>query len=240
MRATTPRSWVIQTTARPYSSRNRATSSRICCWMVTSSAVVGSSAMSSLGRGAIAQAISTRCRMPPDSWCGYRRMSLSGDGRPTSSSTSTARLRASTVDHPCALRPSVTCLPMRITGFSELIGSWYTMPIFAPRTARREDSLSGTRSWPSSSTRPAVTEAPVGSSPATLNAVNDLPEPDSPTTATVSPARTDRSTPRRIGSDPEPVRTLVCSPSTTNHASPLITAGPVEGRRPNPGRPREG
>ena len=35
-------------------------SSRICAWMVTSSAVVGSSAMSSLGRQAMARAIITR------------------------------------------------------------------------------------------------------------------------------------------------------------------------------------
>ncbi len=41
--------------------------SRICAWMVTSSAVVGSSAISSLGLQAIAIAIITRWHMPPDS-----------------------------------------------------------------------------------------------------------------------------------------------------------------------------
>ena len=39
--------------------------------MVTSSAVVGSSAISSLGWHDRAIAIMTRCRMPPDIWCGY-------------------------------------------------------------------------------------------------------------------------------------------------------------------------
>ena len=38
---------------------------RICAWIVTSSAVVGSSAMSSLGSHASAIAIITRCRIPP-------------------------------------------------------------------------------------------------------------------------------------------------------------------------------
>jgi hypothetical protein len=38
--------------------------------MVTSSAVVGSSAISSLGLHAIAMAIMTRWFMPPDIWCG--------------------------------------------------------------------------------------------------------------------------------------------------------------------------
>ena len=42
-------------------------SSRICAWMVTSSAVVGSSAMSSFGLQASAMAIITRWRMPPES-----------------------------------------------------------------------------------------------------------------------------------------------------------------------------
>ena len=41
-------------------------SSRICAWMVTSSAVVGSSAMMSFGLQAIAIAIITRWRMPPE------------------------------------------------------------------------------------------------------------------------------------------------------------------------------
>ena len=42
----------------------------ICAWVVTSSAVVASSAMSSLGREAIAIAIITLWRIPPESWCG--------------------------------------------------------------------------------------------------------------------------------------------------------------------------
>ena len=41
--------------------------SRICAWIVTSSAVVGSSAMISFGSQASAIAIMTRCRMPPES-----------------------------------------------------------------------------------------------------------------------------------------------------------------------------
>ena len=39
-------------------------------WMVTSSAVVGSSAISSLGSQASAIAIITRCCWPPESSCG--------------------------------------------------------------------------------------------------------------------------------------------------------------------------
>ena len=68
--ATTPRSWVTRITAM----RNSAWSALICCstwaWVVTSSAVVGSSAISSCGLQDSAMAIITRWRMPPDSWWG--------------------------------------------------------------------------------------------------------------------------------------------------------------------------
>ena len=58
--------------------------------MVTSSAVVGSSAISSFGLQASAIAIITRWRMPPESWCGYSRTRRCGSGMPTSVSISIA------------------------------------------------------------------------------------------------------------------------------------------------------
>ena len=45
--------------------------SSTCAWIVTSSAVVGSSAISSDGELAIDIAIIARCRMPPENSCGY-------------------------------------------------------------------------------------------------------------------------------------------------------------------------
>ena len=68
--ATTPRSWVIITIAVPCSSCSLFISSRICACVVTSSAVVGSSAISSSGSLISAIAIITRWRMPPENWCG--------------------------------------------------------------------------------------------------------------------------------------------------------------------------
>ena len=61
----TPRSCETRITAIPFSCWNSTSSARICSWVVTSSAVVGSSASSSFGRAEIAIAIITRCRMPP-------------------------------------------------------------------------------------------------------------------------------------------------------------------------------
>src|SRR4051812_44525549 len=68
--ATTPRSCLIITIAVSSSRRRRSISSRICACTVTSSAVVGSSAISSLGSLSSAIAIITRWRMPPENSCG--------------------------------------------------------------------------------------------------------------------------------------------------------------------------
>ncbi len=68
--ATTPISCVISITAIPIRSFSSVMRSRICACIVTSSAVVGSSAISSLGLQDSAIAIITRWRMPPENWCG--------------------------------------------------------------------------------------------------------------------------------------------------------------------------
>ena len=68
---------------------------RISACTVTSSAVVGSSAISTSGWLASAIAIITRWRCPPDSWCGYWFSRASGSGICTSSSSSSALAIAS-------------------------------------------------------------------------------------------------------------------------------------------------
>ena len=88
--------------------------SRICAWMVTSSAVVGSSAMSSLGSHESAMAIITRCRMPPESWCGYSRARTSGSAMRTWRRSAIACCSASAAPSPRWTRSvSATCLPTR-------------------------------------------------------------------------------------------------------------------------------
>ena len=78
--ATTPRSCVIRMMAAPLAAFSSRIRSRICACRVTSSAVVGSSAISSVGSQASAIAIITRWRMPPESLCGYSSMRFSGEG----------------------------------------------------------------------------------------------------------------------------------------------------------------
>ena len=65
--ATTPRSWVIRIIAMRNSACRLRISSSTCAWVVTSSAVVGSSATSSFGPQDSAMAIITRWRCPPES-----------------------------------------------------------------------------------------------------------------------------------------------------------------------------
>ena len=116
MRAITPRSCVIITIAVCSLALDPLITSRICACTVTSRAVVGSSAISTSGSLAIAIAIITRWRMPPENSCGYCRARCSGCGMPTTSSSSTA----------CAAAAFARC--PRATGSSRRSGS----PIRAP------------------------------------------------------------------------------------------------------------
>ena len=68
--ASTPMSCVTGITAAPCSRQSFFSSARTCAWIETSSAVVGSSAITSLGLAQSASAITTRWRMPPENWCG--------------------------------------------------------------------------------------------------------------------------------------------------------------------------
>ncbi|MCY1303915.1 hypothetical protein D9M70_536440 [compost metagenome] len=65
---TTPKSCVMNSTASPLRCWMSLIRARICACVVTSSAVVGSSAISKAGFSARAMAIMTRWRCPPDSW----------------------------------------------------------------------------------------------------------------------------------------------------------------------------
>ena len=76
--------------AVPWSSRISRSSFSTWAWTVTSSAVVGSSAISSSGSSARPIAIIARCCMPPENWCGYSRARSAGARRWTLASRSTA------------------------------------------------------------------------------------------------------------------------------------------------------
>ena len=96
----------------------------------------------------------------------------------------------------CRISASAICLPMVITGLSDVIGSWKIIEISLPRTLRISSSLIFSRSRPPSFTEPE-TMRPGGSGIRRISdsAVMLLPQPDSPTIASVSPEATWKSTP---------------------------------------------
>ncbi len=203
MPATMPRSCVISRMAIPVRDCRSLRRSRTCAWMVTSSAVVGSSAIRRSGSPARACAIITRCRIPPDSWNGYssRRRVLSAI--PTASSSSTARLRAAAPRSP-AWRSSTSPIwaPTVRTGFRLVAGSWKIIAMRPPRTLRIAASGRSRSSVSPSRTEPSTTRPVSGSNRATESAVTLLPHPDSPTIANVSPRRMSRSTPSSARTTP--------------------------------------
>ncbi len=149
--------------------------------MVTSSAVVGSSAISSLGLHASPMAIMTRWRMPPESWCGYWASRLSGSVMPTSVSSSMARSRAAFSSmFRWMVSGSMICSPILSTGLREVMGSWKIMAISRPRMRRISSSESFSSSLPPSNLiRPEGMRAvPGGSRRITASAETDLPEPE--------------------------------------------------------------
>ena len=73
---------MIRRSAMPKRAWRSRRSFRICASMVTSSAVVGSSAIRRSGSLASAMAIITRWRWPPESWCGIRVEAPLGLGQP--------------------------------------------------------------------------------------------------------------------------------------------------------------
>jgi len=186
-------------------SRRRSASTSAC--VVTSSALVASSASSRRGSMLSAAAITTRCSIPPESWCGYARSTRSMSSSPTSSNNDAIRSRAFALAIPCTWTSrSVAESPMRRTGLSVARGSWKIMAASADRTFRTAARSSATISYPQTVTVPDR-DARSGVRRSAALAVVDLPEPDSPTSPTVSPSATSRDTPRRISREPTGVGT---------------------------------
>ncbi len=204
--ATTPRSWVMRMMAVPVWSRSSRMRSRIWAWMVTSRAVVGSSAMSSSGSQARAMAIITRWAMPPDISCGKLRRRRSGSGMPTILSSCRARSRAARPLSPRWMRrTSSIWRPMSQTGFSDEVGCWKIMLIRSPRILRISSDDRVSRSRPSNQTSPASILPGLATRRRMLRLVTLLPQPDSPTRPMISPRSTEKSMPSTARTTPSRV-----------------------------------
>ena len=211
----------------PSSFCSSSTSASICAWIVTSSAVVGSSAINSAGRHASAIAIIARWRMPPESWCGYSERPPLGFGNPDQAQHLDGLgpgLLLRLIGR-CRRTASVIWSPIRITGLSEVIGSWKIIEMRLPRIARICASSRPSRSVPSSITEPP-TILPGGSGTRRMieSAVTLLPQPDSPTIASVSPRPTVNETSSTALNSPELVKNTVCRPFTSRTAASVCAS----------------
>ena len=125
----TARSWLMNSDANPNSRCRSANSSSTRACTDTSSALVGSSAMSSFGLSASARASEARWRCPPDSSCGNR--SPNETGRRTASSSSFTRWRAACVERArlWTMIGSAMHSAMVSSGLKLVAGSWKTNPM---------------------------------------------------------------------------------------------------------------
>ena len=124
--------------------------------MVTSSAVVGSSAISSFGLQASAMAIITRWRMPPENWCGIgveAPLRIGDADQPQHIHGLLPRAPRGS-DRSCSMIASPIWSPIVITGLSELIGSWKIMAMSRPRISGILLRGRSSRSTPLNSIRP--------------------------------------------------------------------------------------
>ena len=216
-------------------SRSAFMSSRICAWMVTSSAVVGSSAISSSGFVESAIAIITRWRMPPDSWCGYSLARRFGVGD------------ADLAEHLHRARPSASPAADRLVQLHRL-GD--LVAAGEDRVERRHRLLEDHRDLVAADVAHLLSrdleQVPAAQhhAPSTIRpgarmsriidiAVMLLPQPDSPTTPSVLPSRISNVTPSTALTVPSCVKKWVRSASIVRSSPARCFA---RRRRPRPRR----
>ena len=127
-------------------------------------------------------------------------------------------------------------------GFSAVIGSWNTMPIALPRSARRRCALAWSSDSPCRRMAPRVARSSRGRRPIVVVASTDLPEPDSPTMQSVLPAATKRLTPATASGRSAPAGRATSSASTTRTGAAVVMrcASRTSDRARRAGRRRAG
>ena len=138
--------------------------------------------------------------------------------------SSTRRRRSDAASGVWISRTSAIWSPTVMTGLSEVMGSWKIMAMRVPRRARSLAGVAFRTSSPCSSTWPALASSSRGSSPMTDWAVTDLPEPNSPTTHTISPGPTERETSSTALMRSEPAGSPTVRPSMARTGAAVVSA----------------
>src|SRR5215217_8459034 len=149
---------------------------------------------------------------------------------PTSDKSSTTRSRAWDLERFKLVRSASEIWSHTVnTGLRALIGSWNTMAMRRPRSARISASLLSKMLLPSNSTRPrGISPGGSGIRRMIALAVTDLPEPDSPTRPKVWPRSIEKDTPSTAVRSPRRRRKRTVrssSASTVSAISALRQAG---------------
>ena len=148
------------------------------------------------------------------------------------SSISAASARASArVASRCSRTASPIWSPTVCRGESDVIGSWKIIEIRPPRISRMaapagsRAAMSTPRASSGSARKrisPPLIRATAGRIPITDWEITDLPDPDSPTSATVFPCGTRNDTPSTARSAPWPCRLKSTRRSETSRTLPLM------------------
>ena len=158
--------------------------------MTTSNAVVGSSAMTSLGSQDKAKAIIALCFIPPDNSCG--NLSATDESKPTIENNSLifSVFCSFVLSGLCSLIASLICSPTFTTGFHAFIAPWKTILIPSHLIFRKSFSDFPTSSIPSKRILPFEI-FPFSACSCNKDIATDVfPQPDSPTIPNDSPAFT--------------------------------------------------
>ncbi len=217
-------SCVTRTTVVPRSALAALSSPTTSSLDSASSWLVGSSASSTDGPLAIATAMASRCCCPPES----RETGVRACSSSCTASSSAAVRRRFTAGVRRVGRWAKSTLPAAVAYGSRLRdGSCSTTPTSRARKDSSSRSPMRTMSWPCTSRVPAVGRCRPASSVSSV----DLPAPDGPSSATVSPSSTRRSTERSATTSAPSTRWMWTSPSA------VITRRPRAGGRAGPRGP---
>src|SRR6516165_1172166 len=193
--------WVTNTIVVPVSRQMRSSSSLRRSRVISSIAPKGSSISRMRGPPRSARAMATRCRMPPDNWCGS---ACSQPVRPTRRALSLTPLASGGKAERAPTSSGSRTLSMTLRHGSK-VASWNTNPI-----CRRRRAASAV--VPSTRTSPDCGRT---MSAMTRNSV-DLPQPDGPSTVSRLPAATVSETPSSAVTD---WRLLTKRTRTPSHCS---------------------
>ena len=217
--------------ARAAARRSR---SRICAWMVTSSAVVGSSAISSLRAAgerhgdhhALAHAAGQLVRIVVDAALRRRECARAPAARSRARARPAARARL------VRRSASTICSPTVSTGLSEVIGSWKIIAISLAAHLAHPRSASAARSRPSKRTcaaddprRRPGSRRMIASAVTRLAAAGFADDRHGLAGRTVERQPVDRRhTPRRVEAKPRLVRSRTSSSRLREHGQRLMPA----------------